>query len=511
MSNKSRIHNSVKNISYGFFVTILNTLISFITRTVLVNTLGATVIGLNGLFTEVISMLSLAELGVGMAIVYSLYKPINEQNFHKISQLMSLYKKAYLIISFVTLLIGLLLTPFIQYLITGIDYPLYYIKLVFLLIVIKTSSTYLFSYKTSLLNADQKQYIVSIITVIVKLIITVVTIICLLLTRNYILYLILLIIQSIITNLIISNYVNNIYPQVSYDIKMDKTEEYEIFSNIKNIFIKRLSGVITSSTDNILISTIVSTVQVGYYSNYTLIFSMVRTLKQQFTNGIAASIGNLSVDSTKEHCVNVLSRLTYLYFIFGLIMCSGLMAVSGNFILIWIGKQYVMSDNIVFLAIFNLFLEICSDPLWQYLEVSGLFNRDKNIAIIGSVINLIISIFLGLRVGIIGILLGTMCTQLIQLVLKANLIFQYKFFQSPKTFYLLLGKILFSYFIELLCQCYLISVITFENIFIEIIVKGVVSVFSAVVIIIVLFFKSEEFHYSKQLMLKFLRKNLRQE
>lgn len=155
MNNKSRLQNSVRNVSVGMLVTVINTVVSFVTRTALIKTLGTEVLGLNGLFTEVISMLSLAELGVGVAIIYSLYKPISENDEKKISQLMGLYRTAYNAICFATLFLGLIILPFIDKLITDIDFPLSYIRLVFFLFVIKTATTYLFSYKTALLNADQ--------------------------------------------------------------------------------------------------------------------------------------------------------------------------------------------------------------------------------------------------------------------------------------------------------------------------------------------------------------------
>ena len=204
MNNNSRLKNSIRNVSVGLIVTVINTLVSFVTRTVLIKTLGLEVLGLNGLFTEVISMLSLAEMGVGMAIIYSLYKPISENDEKKISQLMGLYRKAYNTIALVTFALGLLLMPFIDKLITDIDYPLPYIRLIFMLFVLKTSTTYLFSYKTSLLNADQKQYLVSMTTAIVKVVMTVVLVIELFVFKNYVVFLLLSIAQSLITNIILS-------------------------------------------------------------------------------------------------------------------------------------------------------------------------------------------------------------------------------------------------------------------------------------------------------------------
>lgn len=506
MNNNTRTQNSIRNVSYGLIITVLNTIVSFVTRTVLVKTLGAEILGLNGLFTEVIAMLSLVELGVGMAIIYSLYKPISENDQKKISQLMGLYRVAYNSIALITFVIGLAITPFIDKLITDVDYPLYYIRIIFILFVIKTASTYLFSYKTSLLNADQKQYIVSLVNAVVKMIMTVALVIELLLLKNYILYLVLLIIQSIATNIILSRYVDKKYPFIDYKDKLEKSERNEVLSNVKNIFVKRVSGVVTSSTDNILISKLVSTIQVGFYSNYVMIFSVVRTLTKQFTNSVAASIGNLSVTESPDRCIIVLKRLTYLYFVFGMIMASGLMGASKAFMTIWLGNAYVMPNIIVFVAIFNLFLEICCEPLWQFLEVSGLFKQDKYIGLIGSTINLIVSIMLGLRIGITGIFLGTVCTQVIQMILKTILIFKNNFKLSSKPFFVLWIKMILSYVALVLFQLVIDKYFIISNNWLEFFVKGTLSVTIAIIVSSLLFLKDDEVKYCLQMIGRVYRK-----
>lgn len=503
MNTNSRLHNSIRNVLFGLLITVINTIVSFVTRTAIIKILGAEILGVNGLFTEVISMLSLVELGVGMAIIYSLYKPIRENDVKKISQLMGLYRSAYNIVAIVTLVLGMILMPFIDLLITDIEYPISFIRIVFTLFIIRTSSSYLFSYKASIIYADQKQYIASIITVVVKVIVTIAIVVCLIIFKSFVLYLILLILQSLITNIVISKYVDKKYPYIDYKEKLDIQERKSVFSNIKNIFIKRVSGVITSSTDNLLISKLVSTIQVGYYSNYVMIYTVIRTLKQQLTNGIAASIGDLSVTSEPEHCKMVLKKLTYLYYLFAMIVASGLMAVSKSFITLWIGQDYVMNDIVVYITIFNLFLEICCDPLWQFLEVSGLFKQDKYIGLFGSLINLIVSVVLGIKIGLIGIFLGTVTTQVIQLILKTRLIFKEKYNMSPWIYYLFWLRMILGYFILAVIQYFVIRVIPFDNTLIEFILKGLISVLIAAVIAVAFFMKSDSFKYTIELIRSF--------
>ena len=176
--------------------------------------------------------------------------------------------------------------PFIHLLITDIDYPLIYIRFIFFLFVINTSCSYLFSYKTALLNADQKQYIVSIYTALIKLLFSGIIIALLIITKNYILFLVINIFQVFPHNSRNYSDYRHILKPTNSQQQLEKCERKEVFENIKNIFIKKLSGVITTSTDNILISTLVSTIQVGYYSNYVMLFSPIKIFRSQLTNSI---------------------------------------------------------------------------------------------------------------------------------------------------------------------------------------------------------------------------------
>ena len=499
MNQRSRKINSIKNIIYGMVVIFINTITSFISRTFLIKILGVEYLGLNGLFSEVISVLSLAELGIGMAIIYNLYKPLYNKDEEKISQLMSFYRTAYHGIAVITFIIGIICVFIIDKLVTHVSFSLNYIRFVFFLFVIRTAGSYLFSYKQSLLNADQKQYIISVTRMFSSLLGTVVSVIILLISRNYILYLVLLIFQDVLTNLFLSAYIDIHYQFLNYKSKLNKKETQKIFSNVKNMFIKRISGIITNSTDNILISKLVGTVQVGYYSNYVVVFSVIRMIKTQLINGIAASIGELSVNGSENHSIDILKDLTYLFFCFASIVSCGLIAVCSLFVEIWLGKNYVIKNSIVFIIVINLFLEICCEPLWQYVEVSGLFDKDKNIGIIGSVINLISSIILGMKFGMLGIFIGTICSRIVQIFLKTELLFKGKYQRSGSIYYKMLVKMGISFGTMLLIQIFICKYIYITNIYILFIVKGIVALSVSVIFIILPFLNCKEFEFSSGL------------
>ncbi|WP_036947869.1 lipopolysaccharide biosynthesis protein [Pseudobutyrivibrio ruminis] len=503
----SRTINSIRNTSVGIAVTVGTVLLSFVTRVFFLRTLGEDYLGLNGLFTEIITVLSLAELGVGMAIIYHLYLPIEQNDKKRINQLMTLYKKTYNTIGMVVLVVGICITPFVELLVTDVDFPVSYIRKIFLLFVFNSAVSYFFSYRTSLLTADQKQYILSIITLVVKVICTVTIIIALLLTHNYILYLCLLIAQSMLINIVASIYVSRAYPFLDYRDTMSKEEMSVIFKDIKDIFLKKLSGVVTSSTDNILISKLVSTIKVGLYSNYTMLFTGVRMFTGQISNGIRGSVGNLMVTEDGEHCSDVLKKTTFIYYMYAIVVSAGLLAISSDFVAIVFGEKYILEYYVIIIAIANIYLEICCDPLWQYMEVSGLFSFDKYIGIIGSIVNLIISIVLGRIVGMAGIFLGTISTQLIQITLKSILLYDKKLMVSKKGYFILWVKMLLSFLIAVLLSVVLINKIFFVNIFITFIIKGMCAVLFSIVIILIMFGMTDEFKYSIGIINRILRRN----
>lgn len=492
MEIQSRKRNSLKNVSYGLLVTIISVIVSFINRTYLVKFLGIEPLGLNGLFTEVITMMSLAELGIGMAITYSLYKPIHENNIEKINQLMSLFKSTYNIIASIVFALGIIILPFIHLIVNGTNFSVGYIRLVFFLFVVNSASTYLFSYNTSFINANQKQYVVSLVSTLWKVVFTAINVILLCLFENYILYLLLLILQTLCTNLYLTYYVRKKYPFITYKEDLPSKEKTCIFQDIKNIFVKRLSGVITSSTTNILISTFVNTIQVGLYSNYIMIFSVVRTLKIQFSNAIKASVGDLSVSEKPEKCICILRQLTFLFFMFSIIVCGCLLSISNDFITIWLGKNYVMGRAVVAIAIYNLYLELISEPLWQYLEVSGLFKQDKYIGLAGSSLNLLVALIGGYYVGIIGIFLGTVATQILQMILKTRLLFKYKYNKQYSSYLFIILRMMIAIVISSYIIFLLDKIIVFDNIYIMIFIKGIVTIVISAIIGILTFIRTRE-------------------
>lgn len=495
----ARTKSSIRNIIFAFGAQAVSILTNFVIRTVMIKYLGNQAVSLNGLFTEVLAVLSLTELGIGSAIIYNLYKPLAENDREKVCELMTLFKTAYRVIAGATLVIGVLICPWLHLFVNSLEYSMEYTRMVYLLFVADLSVSYLFSYKLALLNADQKSYLQSLLNLLIKLFGAGIKIAVLILTKEFITFLLVSIAITFIGNVIGSCMVDRVYPWLKgkHDM-LPKEERKDVFSNIKNLFIKALSGKITNSTDNLLISTLVSTLQVGIYSNYALIIGIFRQVANQIAyGGLTASLGNLLVTEDEEKCVKVFHRLLYLFYIIAAVACVGTFCCIDLFVGgLWLkDEMYILEFGVVTICCLNLFMEILHRPLWAIMEVSGLFQQDKYVSIIGSVVNLVVSIVLGLRMGIAGIFIGTFLTYAIQAVLKAKLLFEKRFRRSARNYYVITTVMLLGVLVQAAVSYWLCGLLSIESVLLRFIVQGIISIAVTGGSIVLITFKTEAFSY----------------
>ena len=414
MINKSssRIYNSVKNIVLGIGNQIIILILTFISRIVFVKVLGAEYLGINGLFSNVLTILSVAELGLGSAIIYSMYKPLAEGNKEKVSALMNYYKKIYNIIAIVVAILGICLMPFLKYLVNT-EQQFDNINLYYIIFLANTVVSYLLASRSVILNADQKLYLTKIYTLIIFVFQTVIQILILLITKSFTLYLIVQVIGTFLTNLCGAFVTKKMYPYINKKDKLKKQEKKEIFKNMKSMFFYKIGGVILNNTDNILISILVGTIWVGYYSNYYMVVSAIETFLSIIFTALSASVGNLiaCTDRNRQYEIfkitNLISNV-----IFG--FCAvGMLIIFNDFIAIFFGQDYVLSIGIVITIVLSFYTKGILNPIWVYREATGLFTYTKYVFIITAIINLILSIILGKIWGIFGILLATVIARLL--------------------------------------------------------------------------------------------------
>ena len=489
-----RTEKSIRNLKFALMAQIVTITLSFVTRTCLVRILGIESVALNGLFTQVIAAISLAEMGTGTAIIYNLYKPLAEGDHEKVSQLMNLFRTAYWIIAAATMVIGIILIPWLPYLITDLPSDISYIRIVYLMFVFQSAVSYLFSYKISLLQADQNGYIYTRIYTVFKLVGTVLVLIALLISKNFLVFLGANILLTIVTNAYASHIAQIKYPYIDKRAKLPKEEKRQIFSNIRNLFIMQFAGRVVDSTDNILISSMISTILVGLYSNYMVVIGVFKQLSDKLMVAAAASMGNLFVTDDTDSKEKNLYRLTFIFYIFASIACVGTYSCIQPFIHLWLGGDYLLEMPVVFVLCFLYFVAIIYEPLKNAMYLTGYFAIGRNISFVSAMTNLIVSIVLGRKIGLIGIFIGTMSTYVIEIITKTYYLFKLYLKRSAKQYIVLWIRMTLVFLAEL-GIVHIISDRLVLSALPAFLVNGLLSVLITAIAVTIVFFRTDLYAY----------------
>ena len=430
----------MKNIALNLKFTLLNNiavnLLKFIVRVIFIRTLTIEYLGINGLFSNILAMLSLAELGIGPAIVYSLYKPLATKNIETIKSLMHIYKKVYIIVGCVLLFVGIVLCPWLDVFIKdkpAID-DLHLFYLVFLL---NTAVSYFWSYQRNLLIADQKQYIVNIYQTAIQLAVGILQIIALLLVANYWYYIGIMLLGTIAENLLISLKAYNEYPYLKdKTVPLDSIVKEEIIRNIKAMILHKVCGIIATSSSNLVISKFVGLIAVGIYSNYCLITLTLNTVAGKFYETITASIGNAMVVDSRELNLTRFYNIELLTALQASMLSVGMYVLFNSFIELWVGKEYVFDKSIVACMVFQFYLNYMRKAVLLFKEASGLFWQDRFKPLAEAVISLVFSVLLTIKFGVIGVVLGgIISTVLTCFWVEPYVLFKFGFKSSQNIYY----------------------------------------------------------------------------
>ena len=502
MKEESRTKNSLRNAFIATIAKVIIFLVQFICRTIFIKLLDVEYLGVNGLFANILVMLSFAELGIGNAIIFKLYKPIAEHDEEKIKTYMNFYKKTYRIIGFTMLAIGCIIIPFLKYIIQDAPNIKENLSYIYILFLANSVISYFFVYKRSIITGHQKEYIVTIIEFIMIVTQNIAQIIVLLVLHNYIAYLIVQIICTILTNGVCAIVADKLYPFIkdkNYK-KITKSEEKSIFKDVKSLVLYKLGYMISNGTDNMIISAFVGVSQVGILSNYTTIVNAIASFLSSFFNGFTASVGNLNTKGENSKKEGIYYQLILLLlFMYGIISV-GMIILINDFISMWIGKEYLLSFSVCFILGLNEYVNGMRFANYTFRNTAGLFKKGKWIPLIASIVNIILSIILVQYTGIFGVIFATAITRmLISTMYDPYLIHKYIFKTPCIRFY----KTYIYYFI-----LFLISVITCRYItmninitfkLLEFIIKGIITVLTTLIIFLIGTFKTDEF---KQLLQK---------
>jgi len=507
----SRRKNFYTNISVGMIQRGVTLVTSFVNRTVFIYTLGMAYLGVGGLFTDILTIFSLAELGIGSAITYHLYKPLAENNKEKIKSLMHFYKVCYRVIGVVILIVGLCIVPFLDYLITDTDNAIQInIEIVYLLYLTNTVTSYLFfAYKTTLLSAAQKVYKSQLIDIAYSVVSTIIFSIVLLYYRDFIVYLVVKIGCDIIKNVIISKEIDRVFPllkEKAYQ-KFSKDEIKQISENIYAVFVGKISGTIFTSTDSIIISRYIGTILVGISDNYRMIIRNIISLGGIFTGALLPAVGDMAARQSRQECQKRFTNYNFLCFWIYSLIAICMAHTFNSFIIPWIGEENTFAQITVLVLVLNFWLDLILQIVYSFRAAYGLYKYGEYIQLIGAVCNIFLSIKLIPIMGITGVFFATTITNL-PTFLYPFYLFKYGFQSSSLEYYKkLLGQV-GALFIAYIVSGYCCKVIVIGG-YLEFILKGLVCVLITNLIFFFLYFKTDEFRFIKKEILVLYNKVLR--
>lgn len=408
MAEKSRTEYSARNASTAMVCQVLTILAGYFTRVVFTRLLSESYVGVNGLFLDIINVLSFSELGVGTAITYALYKPVAEKDLEKQKSLMLLYRNIYRGVALIVLLAGLLVVPFLDVLIK--DKPdVEHLTLIYLMYLANTSMSYLLIYKRSLVDAHQKLYIGELYHHGFLLLQYALQVLVLVLTRNFLLYLAMYLLCTCAGNLAMARHADKLYPYLREKQvqPLPNQERKEITRNIRAMLMHKLGGTVVNNTDNLLLSSMVGIGSVARYTNYFLVIGSARHVLEQVFRGITASVGNLGVIEDEKRLHRIFEASFFMgQWLYG-VAAIALYELLDPFVELSFGAQYIFPKSITFILCVNFFINGLRQATLAFRDSLGLFWYDRYKSVAEAAINLIGSILLARHLGAMGVFLGT--------------------------------------------------------------------------------------------------------
>lgn len=427
---------AARNVLWGYINTLATTVLKFACRWAFIHTIGVTYLGINGLYTSILNVLSLTELGIGTAMNYSLYKPVAEGDTEKIKSLMVYYKRAYRIVALIIAVLGTALIPFLPMLIKGAE-GVDHLVLYYVLFLFNTVSSYFVSYKYSLAGADQRTYVVNNINTIATIAMNICQIVALFVFHSFLAYLIVQIVFLLIGKVLASLYLDKMYPYLREKNAqpLDEGSKRSLFSNVRALVVHKLGDVAVNQTDNIIISAAINVAITGLISNYALVIGTVESILGILFGNVLGSLGNLCATETKEKQLEVFRILDFISFwLYGFAAIAYTVLIQPFTQLMW-GEEYVVEYGVILLIIINSYIVGQRVPLASMKMASGIFQEDKLLPAVQAIVNLVVSIALVKLIGLPGIYIGTIVSGLIPSVVRPIIIYEKMFDEKVYSYF----------------------------------------------------------------------------
>ena len=464
----TRTEHVAKNAIYGVLSQMISTLLHFISRTVFIYILGKEYLGVNGLFTNILLILSFAELGIGNAMIFSMYKPLKDNNKEKLCSLLDLYKKAYRYIGIFIIVVGLSLIPFLKYLIHGSAPNIKEnISIIYVIFLANTVISYFYVYKQSLIIADQNNHITIAYTQIFECIQIILQISILFIFHDFILFLLIQFVSLFLLNITLARKADRMYPFIKTNKiePLKRQEKIDIFKNVRALAVYKFASVVLNGTNNIILSLLFNIGVVGVFCNYMLFIQFFSSFLGKITNSFTASIGNLNTEANPQKQRLVFNQLFLIcVWLFGL-SSIGLLLLHKDIITIWIGEDYVFDYPIVLAIVVHFYINAVSFAAYTYRTTLGLFVQGQIAPAIAAVLNIILSIVLGKSIGVAGVFWATAISRFVTMgIVDPVLVYTRALKTHPCYYYLMYFKYVIYLIGIYIISKYLISLVHFSGI-----------------------------------------------
>ncbi|MBR5336709.1 MAG: oligosaccharide flippase family protein [Lachnospiraceae bacterium] len=501
-----RSKNASRNIIFGTLLKCYEILVPFIMRSVMVHELGVKYLGLNSLFTSILQVLNLAELGVGSAMVFSMYKPIAEDDTEKICAYMHMYKIYYRVIGAVIMLIGLVITPFVPRLIKGTVPAELNVYILYLLNLFATVLTYwLFSYRNSILSAHQRRDVISKVKIVTDTIKYLVQLLILVVFHNYYLYVIAILFTQAVNNIASAVISKKMYPEYDPKGSLSEEERKAVNQRIRDLFTSKLGGTIVGSADTIVISAFLGLEMLAMYQNYYHIMNSVLGFLTIIHSSIVAGVGNSMLVKSLEKNRKEFHTFTFLIAWVSTVCVSCFLVLYQPFMRKWMGKDMLLDNNMVLLFCIYFWVYEIVKMISVYKDAGGIWHEDRFRPLISGTVNLCLNLIMVQFIGIYGIVLSTIISVcFISIPWIINNVHKLIFKESTKGYWIEIIKYTISIFATgLVCQG-LSMLVPGHGVGI-IIIKGMIAVVVSNIAFLLLYRNSPYYDDSKTLLYKMLK------
>lgn len=409
----NRRKSAVYNLLSALILNILTTLMGFMTQRLFVTELGTNAVGLHSLFSTITNIFVMADVGIGAAVIFHMYKPFAKKQYDKIIVLTNFYRKVCFGVSGVIIAGGATVLPFLPLFVDGKQLTVN-IYAIFVMYIVSSVLSYLLTYKRAVLQADQRNYIISSIRIVYTLLLNGIQIAILITTKNYYLFLLTLIVMKLSENIVINLYINRLYTFLrnSGKTRLDNKTKKNIVKMVKGSFFHNSADHLVSSVDSIVISSFFGLTTLGLYANYQMVFMAAGILISQMSHAITANVGSLLVEGNDENTFRIVKRIRFLNLVLGLVATSMLIVLLGPFIVIWLGSGFRLDGIVVAVLIANFFLQVMRSSMLMLQNAAGMLYDNRFVPIYETIINLVLSVILARLFGLVGVFIATVISVL---------------------------------------------------------------------------------------------------